>query len=134
VVVIAALASGCTLVKPDTSSVFSTLPGTWGWEGHKELSCDGTSHTLSFTRDRSVMLLQYTDKSNRVSDNPIPIVRYRVLQAKPNLRMAIEGETRKTPGGELVVWDLVLLSPNRYCWHRTDWRPEGCTAAIERCP
>ena len=66
--------------------------------------------------------------------NPEEAVRYRVLQSEPDLRMAIEGETRMTPTGELVVWDLVLLSPDRYCWHRTDWPHGGCTKAIVRCP
>jgi pimeloyl-ACP methyl ester carboxylesterase len=33
------------------------------------------------------------------------------------------GETRKTESGDRVVWDLILLSPDSYCWRRTDWPP-----------
>jgi hypothetical protein len=65
---------------------------------------------------------------------PAETVRYRVLQSEPNLRMVIEGETRKTAAGEPVVWDLVLLSNDQFCWHRTDWSPGACTKAIVRCP
>ena len=50
------------------------------------------------------------------------------------IRGAIRGETRLTSEGEPVVWELVLRSPNKYAWHRTDWIAGGLTAAIERCP
>jgi len=80
------------------------------------------------------MLLEHATPIERASGNPQPVVRYRVLESEPFLRMAIEGETRKTPAGDLVVWEVVMLSPDRYCWHRTDWPEGGCTAAIERCP
>jgi len=113
--------------------VFATLPGTWGWEQNPELGCSGNPHTIRFTRDRTFMLLKHVKKIDRASGNPDPVVRYRVLQSEPDLRMAIEGETRTTPAGDLVVWEVYMLSPDRYCWHRTDWKAGGCTKAIERC-
>ena len=45
----------------------------------------------------------------------------------------MNGETRTTSNAALVVWDLVLMSSNRYQWHRTDWGDAGLTKAIIRC-
>lgn len=50
------------------------------------------------------------------------------------IRGFITDETRKTPDGRLVVWDLVLTSRNSYAWHRTDWAPGSYTAELRRCP
>jgi hypothetical protein len=50
------------------------------------------------------------------------------------LRMEIEDEERRTADGRVVVWDLVLLSEDSFCWHRTDWRQGGCTQPRTRCP
>jgi hypothetical protein len=49
------------------------------------------------------------------------------------IRAELADESRRTADGDLVVWDLVLASDNRYHWHRTDW-PEGAvTMAVIRC-
>jgi hypothetical protein len=59
---------------------------------------------------------------------------YRVEQLQPVLRLSLIGEMRRTDDGERVVWDLVMISRDEYCWHRADW-PEGkCTGSVERCP
>jgi hypothetical protein len=61
-------------------------------------------------------------------------VRYEIRDVTPSRNRAfMEGETRTTAAGALVVWDLVLTSPNSYRWHRTDWRPSGYTQEIVRC-
>ena len=80
------------------------------------------------------MLLEHAIPFKRSNGNKDPVTRYRIQQAEPYLRAKIEGETRTTPSGELVVWEVIMLSPDRYCWHRTDWSEGACTAAIERCP
>ncbi len=109
------------------------LPGDWGWEESEELGCGQNSQTLTFTKDRKVMLLKHKEAS-ATQGIPAEAVRYRVLQAEPTLRMAIEGETRRTPAGEPVVWDLIMITADRYCWHRTDWALDACTSAVVRCP
>jgi hypothetical protein len=125
--------SGCVPTKPAEPSIFEVLPGTWGWEKTEKLSCAGNSHTLSFSEDRKMMLLRHKEV---LPEQVIAAetVRYRVLQSEPNLRMVIEGETRKTDSGEPVEWDVRLLSADRFCWHRADWPSDGCTEAIVRCP
>src|SRR5262249_26983880 len=66
---------------------------------------------------------------------PQVVTVYRILAWSANaLRMEIIGETRKTEDGDPVIWDLIVLSPDSYCWHRADWPPQGCTGRVLRCP
>ncbi len=125
--------SGCTSVKPVDQGIISVLPGTWGWEQSVEFSCGNNSHTMRFTKDRKFMLLKYKEAVPE-QDIPANDVHYKVLQSEPNLRMAIEGEKRTAATGEPVVWDVVMLTPDRFCWHRTDWEAGACTGAVVRCP
>ena len=53
--------------------------------------------------------------------------------AAADVRGFMLGETRRTPAGELVVWELVLFSPTSYRWHRTDWPETGFTPEVIRC-
>ena len=123
----------CTTIHTVEDSPFVILPGTWGWTTDSGLECHENPHDLSFSDDKSSMLLAFHQPLKNPSEKAEQTVRYRILATAPHLRMKIEGETRTTPTGELVVWDLVLLSRNKYCWHRTDWRRGACTASNERC-
>jgi hypothetical protein len=105
--------------------------GVWGLE-HQDLTCKGNAHTIEFSDDGTIMTLRYT---RGIGGKPPTKVAYRVISEGPGyLRMRMEGEERKTDDGELVVWDLVLLSLDSYCWHRTDWQQGGCTQPAVRCP
>jgi hypothetical protein len=80
------------------------------------------------------MDLRMRDPVPQPSGGTLQTVRYRVLERTPKyLRTQIEGEAERTADGNLVVWDVVGLSPDLYCWHRTDWPPGACTDKIERC-
>jgi hypothetical protein len=118
--------------RPPVESYYELLPGTWGWKNYKPASCDVNPQVISFTGDRRTMLVQFTESIVW----PVPVqnktLRYEVLDTKPYLRMMIEGEWRMKDG-KPVVWDLVMLSPNRFCWHRADWPLSSCTRAIVRC-
>jgi hypothetical protein len=60
--------------------------------------------------------------------------RYRILSDSPHLRVLLEGETRRNPAtNRLVLWDLVLVTPDQYCWHRADGKPGSCSRRIVRC-
>jgi hypothetical protein len=114
-------------------TIFTVLPGSWGWKDSDQVGCATNPHQLSFTKNRQLMLLTTKKPFDGPDGRPMSTVRYRVLETSPHLRMSIEGETRTTPSGDLVVWDLVMLSNDRYCWHRTDWPQGSCTKTNERC-
>lgn len=121
----------------DRESIFGLLEGRWSWEGGDE-ECKSV-HTLTLSPDRRILDLEYPER--RDSAGVTVRVRYRVVEAGPQvlpwapyaIRMEMEGETRRTDAGALVVWDLVFASRDRYHWHRTDWDDGGLTGAIIRC-
>ena len=52
----------------------------------------------------------------------------------PKLRDIINACDLVNVDGQPVVWDLVLRSPNRFAWHRTDWESWATTRDLRRCP
>lgn len=61
-------------------------------------------------------------------------VGYTVLGQTGNvLHTVMDHETRRDETGRFVKWDMVVLDPDHFCWHRTDWKEGGCTATIQRC-
>jgi hypothetical protein len=108
--------------------VRTQLVGRWRWE-HSSADCkDG--HVISFSADGRLMLLTPAPPKGDTTD----VTQYEILGLGPStVRGRIIDETRRTDRGEVVVWDLVLLERDRYCWHRTDWQSGGCTQPIVRC-
>lgn len=120
------------------TEVFSLAVGEWDWS-RGDSTCLGNTHTVTFSQDRSEMLLTFKAPIDTATGQSV--FRYRILDVGPHLfpepaqvvRGSMEGETRRTAGGDLVIWDLVLATPNRYHWHRTDWEAGAVTRPIVRC-
>lgn len=114
-------------------SIFELLTGTW--VGPEPGTCDDNPHSISFDAARTSMVLTY----RRPFDGPLGfagVFRYDILDvADRNLRAAIVDppETRRTSAGDLVVWDLVVVTQDVYRWHRTDWAPGLSTSDVRRC-
>ena len=106
------------------------VTGTWGTEFEGAM-CSDNPHTIRFSADGHSMTLAYTKS---LTADPPTRVEYRVIgEGKGFIRMQITNETEKGADGQLVMWDIVLLTPNSFCWHRSDWSDEGCTKPITRC-
>ena len=105
--------------------------GTWGFD-IAGAGCNDNPHTITFSKDKPKMILRY--RSAKEDDKPDTHV-YDIIDEGPGyVRMKLIGEDRTTEAGEPVVWDLVLLSGDSYCWHRTDWEAGACTQPARRCP
>lgn len=120
----------------DADAVFALLGGTWDWELSNG-ECERGMHVLIADPDRTSIRLRVLDEP----DSSDAHATYRIVDVGPHLvpgathvlRLAMDGEERRTEDGALVVWDLVFRSRDRYHWHRTDWPPDGMTDAIIRC-
>lgn len=117
---------------PAANATFREIAaGPWGFEA-EGARCQGNPHTVAFSSDGSEMTMRY---SKSLDKNQPTQATYKVLAEGPDyLRMAMLGEDRKTDAGVLVQWDLILLSRDSYCWHRTDWSKGSCTQPASRCP
>jgi hypothetical protein len=116
-------------------SVLELIRGTWGWTVPEKLSCTENPHTIEVSVDGTEMILSHAHPhrnfTGKVSSEPTHYDVGHVVADR--VRMNIRGEQRTTPTGELVAWDLIMLSPNEYCWRRTDWEATSCTPSIVRC-
>lgn len=125
-------------VDDQINTSFAMAVGTWGW-ARGDSTCLGNTHTISFSPDRQVMTLKHNAPRDTTAE--ARETTYSILSAGPGrflnfphvIRGAMVGETRRTTTEDLVVWDLVLVTSNRYHWHRTDWSDSTMTAAIVRC-
>jgi hypothetical protein len=116
---------------PSGSSVESVAEGVWDWAG-RDGTCRDNPHTISFSPDQRYMVLTFPHPIDSATGKRE--ARYEIRgQTRNSIRGFIIDETRRTEGGELVVWDLVLTSPNSYRWHRTDWAAGSYTAEVIRC-
>ena len=120
-------------VPPDTD-IFTVVQGTWAWTT-ADSNCATDPHTIRFTPDHRGMIITAAHPYRR-ADGELDSIAFYDIQAHTRswIRGAIRGETRLTAAGRPVVWDLVLKSPDRYAWHRTDWVMRGYTREIRRCP
>jgi uncharacterized protein len=119
------------------SAIFRTAAGTWDWSKGDSTCTTSRRHSISFSPDFREMRIRFAvAEPGRDS-----VYRYRIFGVGDNvvagwervIRAAMEGETRTTANGALAVWDLVLMSPNRFHWHRTDWDQANLTDAVVRC-
>jgi len=119
---------------PGEDDIFAAVEGKWAWTT-SDSGCTNEWHRITFTPDRRVMTIA-ASKPYETSDGTMDSVAVYDIEAHTRrwIRGAIRGETRLTDAGKPVIWDLVLRSPDRYVWHRTDWPKVAHTRAIERCP
>lgn len=104
--------------------------GTWGLD-IEGVRCEENPHTIEFPDDGETMVLRY---AKGVDGEPPTVATYDLMGEGPGyMRMQMRGEARTTEAGDPVEWDMVLLSPDSYCWHRTDWQDGGCTQPAHRC-
>ncbi|HYK82468.1 MAG TPA: hypothetical protein VEU55_04935 [Gemmatimonadales bacterium] len=120
-------------VPPDTD-IFAAVAGTWAWTT-ADSGCSRDWHRITFTADHTVMTIKNSKPYKRPDGRLDSVAVYDIqTHTRSLIRGAIRGETRVTPAGRAVVWDLVLRSPDRYAWHRTDWFDGAYTRQVRRCP
>jgi len=123
---------GCmTNPSPQSPDVFAQLVGKWD-EVHAE-SCKNP-HVLSFDGDKTTMLIEYAELGWASENDSRKIFRYEILDVGPaTLRARLENEPRMDEEGKPVVWHIVVVDAETYCWGRDDWPQGACTPPRKRC-
>jgi hypothetical protein len=132
---IALLASCATSPSREAAelSIRSALPGRWDWADASP-RCGDSAAQFEFSEAGSELRVHVATGVYLDSTPLGPDATYRIMGESPRvMRMHMLGEIRRTESGDLVVWDLVLLDADAFCWRRTDWRPEACTKRLTRC-
>lgn len=121
-----------TLVLSDGHSgaadnVLSHLTGWWD-EGvdQKTLCSEGRPrHRMVPDRSGETLTFEYDKPVKRYDGLEGRLFRYQIVGASATTAtLKLENETRQTPEGSLVVWELALIDPTTYRWHASHL-PEG---------
>jgi len=115
---------------PACTDIFTLVEGTWDWTGRPG-TCRDNPHRISFSGDRREMVLTFAQPFDSAGAR---IATYDVRDTtRHSIRGFMAGETRPATAGGLIVWDLVLTSPNSYRWRGTDWPKGSYTTEVVRC-
>ena len=116
---------------PAGTDIFTVVEGTWDWSGSPGV-CRDNPHRITFSSDRREMVLAFEQPLDSVSG--VRTASYDIRDTtRHSIRGFMAGETRQSTTGGLIVWDLVLTSPNSYRWRGTDWPRGSYTPEVVRC-
>jgi len=126
----------CLSTPADAQDVFTDFEnGAWGYPRDQEPSCRNNPHTIRFSQDRTHAEFAWFGPMTTYLRQQKSSAGYTVIShGSDRIVMAMDEETRLTPQGDLVVWVLITLPNDMYCWGRTDWPSTGCLAIHVRCP
>jgi hypothetical protein len=111
--------------------VFSKVAGTWEW---KDLIGTERSnpYTIVFTDKNRAAVFTLNNPSKRIDGRSGNTYTYKILHHdEKSITMSLDGETRKTQTGDFVVWTIVLIEPDVYCWRRSDWQLTSCSKPVQ---
>jgi hypothetical protein len=116
-------------------ALLQAIAGRWSWTSDRN-SCSDDDHSVRPAADGSKFFLRFKSDTTGAEE-----VTYVIERSGPGIidgrdhviRASIVGETRLDDAGRPVVWDLILLTGNRYTWHRADWPADGETGDVIRC-
>ncbi len=103
--------------------------GSWAWpEADEDGSCEANPHIIWFNDDLTEMTFEWA--------HSIEPVLYRIIYTDDgSITAFLNREWRHNRHGDLVIWQLRLLSANEFCWRRTDWPNHACPSYLQiRCP
>lgn len=123
---------GCVSHPPSRiPGVFEQLVGNWD-EEHPDF-CK-KPHVLSFDDDKSTMTVEYSEVGWVTESDSRKVFRYRILSTNHSaLRTQLDNEPRLDDRGTPVVWHIVVVDADTYCWGRDDWPEGACTPPRKRC-
>lgn len=118
---------------PEGTDIYTVVTGRWAWVV-TDSGCVNDWHSISFSPDHKQMVIRSVKPYKGFDGRPDSIAIYDIqLSSRSTIRGLIRGEERLRADRQPVVWDLVLRSPDRYAWHRTDWIPGAYTGEVMRC-
>ena len=111
-----------------SAGVLNRLAGTWDTMPIDKPTCeaDDYQHTMVVSPDKERITFKHA-KSIDGPNGKTQEYTYKVLyEQEDRVMLFLEGETRKTRNGDLVIWELILERPDYYRWRThgapADWR------------
>ncbi len=134
---IRALALLLALATPGAAAALTAeeMAGEWESVDGSNNTCAANPARLSVQRGPDHVIFDWPEPFAVYDGSIRDRVDYDILEERPDaLVLRLEGETRRTDDGDMVVW---LLRPNAardtFCWGRTDWPVIRCEHPYRRC-
>ena len=124
--------SGCrtSMTNFDGDVIEVLTDGEWSWVSEED-SCAKAVQVIEFNESQTLMTMHWEDRSG---ENQGVVYKYNIQEINgSNIKADMIGEERKNKSNELVSWNLVVKSPELYCWNRTDWPMTSCTNDMYKC-
>lgn len=103
--------------------------GSWDFESLSN-TCINAQHTFKFSPDMDGFVINFKHQPTGQTAETI----YRLDDIKGAvLSTYLESENRRDDDGNLVSWELIVNSEDRYFWRRSDWEAYKITEPIIRC-
>jgi hypothetical protein len=112
-------------------SLEKQLQGLWADEKEQ---CLSNPETIEFSADGSEMTITRAKMGWATKSDSRKVFRYRILSRTATyLRVELERESRLDAAGRPVIWHIVPVDSQTFCWGRDDWAHSACTPPRVRC-
>jgi hypothetical protein len=120
------LFTSCTsLTHQENKSLLDEVVGTWDTVGEKFCNGSGYTHKIELIENKTKVRFTFYIEGEKFIQDISNIYIYTVLEVLDDrIIMQVDGETRKTDSGELVIWEFIFEKDGEYSWRRTDWPSE----------
>ncbi len=129
----AVLAAPRPLGEPTRENILGLIAGDWDWSGSNDI-CGAGRQRLSVAPDGKTFAIRYLTDTAATVYNIESVGPGALTDAPFTVRAQIVDEDRRSVGGRVVKWDLVLSDYQTYAWHRSDWEEDARTKPVFRCP
>lgn len=129
---VALILSACP---PGAQEILDRAEGLYGIAEEPSASCEVNPHQIEFIADPPRAIFTWNEPIEGYDGALHDRAVYDILAAgSMGPTLALQGETRTTPEGALVAWDMrVAIDGSGYCWHRADWPLLACSRTYMRC-
>lgn len=120
------LFNSCTsLTHQENKSLLDEVVGTWDTVGEKFCNGSGYTHKIELIENKTKVRFTFYIEGEKFIQDISNTYIYTVLEVLDDrIIMQVDGETRKTDSGELVIWEFIFEKDGEYSWRRTDWPSE----------
>jgi hypothetical protein len=123
------------LAAPVAALTAEEMEGNWESVDGSDNTCAANPARLTVERGPDHVIFDWPEPFAVYDGSIRNRVDYDILEERPDaLVLRLEGETRRTEGGDRVIW---LMRPDAardsFCWGRTDWPVIRCEHPYRRC-
>lgn len=134
ILILTLLFTSCTSLPPhENKSLLDEVVGTWDTVGVKFCNGSGYTHKIELIENKTKVRFTFYKEGEKFVKDISNTYIYTILETLDDrIVMQVDGETRKTDSGELVIWEFIFEKNGEYSWRRTDWPSDHRVQPFQR--